>query len=52
MGGVGGGGFYLPILSLVIGFDSKTTTALSKCEEDDFSRTAVFHIELVQSCVK
>ncbi|KAH9568557.1 hypothetical protein CY35_03G083600 [Sphagnum magellanicum] len=30
VGGVGGGGFYLPILSLVIGFDTKTTTALSK----------------------
>jgi hypothetical protein len=43
VGGVGGGGFYLPILSLVIGFDTKTTTALSKCE---FTR----QLEALQSC--
>lgn len=31
VGGVGGGGFFLPMLTLVIGFDSKTATAVSKC---------------------
>ncbi|CAM6028830.1 unnamed protein product [Sphagnum balticum] len=30
VGGVGGGGFFIPILTLLIGFDTKTTTALSK----------------------
>ncbi len=32
VGGLGGGGFYFPILSLVINFNNKTTTIFSKCE--------------------
>ncbi|XP_014505415.1 sulfite exporter TauE/SafE family protein 3 [Vigna radiata var. radiata] len=31
VGGVGGGGIFVPMLSLVIGFDAKSSTALSKC---------------------
>ncbi|RVX17541.1 Sulfite exporter TauE/SafE family protein 3 [Vitis vinifera] len=31
VGGVGGGGIFVPMLSLVIGFDPKSATALSKC---------------------
>ncbi|CAJ1972327.1 unnamed protein product [Sphenostylis stenocarpa] len=31
VGGVGGGGIFVPMLSLVIGFDPKSSTALSKC---------------------
>ncbi|XP_019457871.1 PREDICTED: uncharacterized protein LOC109358223 [Lupinus angustifolius] len=31
VGGVGGGGIFVPTLSLVIGFDPKSATALSKC---------------------
>uniref|UniRef100_A0A7N0VBN9 Sulfite exporter TauE/SafE family protein n=1 Tax=Kalanchoe fedtschenkoi TaxID=63787 RepID=A0A7N0VBN9_KALFE len=31
VGGVGGGGFFIPMLNLVIGFDPKSSTALSKC---------------------
>lgn len=31
-GGIGGGGIFVPILILVIGFDEKSSTALSKCE--------------------
>ncbi|XP_038898233.1 sulfite exporter TauE/SafE family protein 3 [Benincasa hispida] len=31
VGGVGGGGIYVPMLSLVIGFDPKSSTAISKC---------------------
>ena len=29
--GVGGGGIFIPMLTLVIGFDAKSSTALSKC---------------------
>ncbi|KAA8525295.1 hypothetical protein F0562_007150 [Nyssa sinensis] len=31
VGGVGGGGIYVPMLSLIIGFDAKSSTAISKC---------------------
>ncbi|XP_028802247.1 sulfite exporter TauE/SafE family protein 3-like isoform X2 [Neltuma alba] len=31
VGGVGGGGFFVPMLMLVIGFDPKSATAISKC---------------------
>ncbi|KAJ3683378.1 hypothetical protein LUZ60_013605 [Juncus effusus] len=31
VGGVGGGGIYVPMLTLIIGFDPKSSTALSKC---------------------
>jgi uncharacterized membrane protein YfcA len=31
VGGVGGGGIFVPMLTLVIGFDEKSSTAISKC---------------------
>ncbi|KAG2308337.1 hypothetical protein Bca52824_028085 [Brassica carinata] len=31
VGGVGGGGIFVPMLSLILGFDPKSATALSKC---------------------
>ncbi|GAA0167283.1 ubiquitin-protein ligase [Lithospermum erythrorhizon] len=31
VGGVGGGGIFVPMLSLVVGFDAKSATAISKC---------------------
>ncbi|XP_039120989.1 sulfite exporter TauE/SafE family protein 3-like isoform X2 [Dioscorea cayenensis subsp. rotundata] len=31
VGGVGGGGIFVPMLSLIVGFDPKTSTAISKC---------------------
>ncbi|GKB10438.1 sulfite exporter TauE/SafE family protein 3-like protein [Tanacetum coccineum] len=31
VGGVGGGGIFVPMLTLVIGFDPKSATAISKC---------------------
>ncbi|XP_062029664.1 sulfite exporter TauE/SafE family protein 3-like [Rosa rugosa] len=31
VGGIGGGGFYVPMLTLIIGFDQKSSTAVSKC---------------------
>ncbi|KAG6502614.1 hypothetical protein ZIOFF_034899 [Zingiber officinale] len=31
VGGVGGGGIFVPMLALIVGFDPKSTTAISKC---------------------
>ncbi|XP_010313606.2 sulfite exporter TauE/SafE family protein 3-like [Solanum lycopersicum] len=31
VGGVGGGGIFVPMLSLIVGFDQKSATAISKC---------------------
>ncbi|KAK0572183.1 hypothetical protein LWI29_027458 [Acer saccharum] len=31
VGGVGGGGIFVPMLNLIIGFDAKSSTAISKC---------------------
>lgn len=31
VGGVGGGGIFVPMLTLIVGFDQKSSTALSKC---------------------
>lgn len=31
VGGVGGGGVFVPMLTLIIGFDTKSATAMSKC---------------------
>ncbi|KAF9690008.1 hypothetical protein SADUNF_Sadunf01G0151300 [Salix dunnii] len=31
VGGVGGGGIFVPMLTLIIGFDTKSATAMSKC---------------------
>ena len=32
VGGVGGGGIFVPMLSLIVGFDQKSSTAISKCK--------------------
>ena len=43
VGGVGGGGIFVPMLSLIIGFDAKSSTAISKCNNQLFpSSTAIF----------
>lgn len=31
VGGVGGGGIFVPMLTLVVGFDTKSAAAISKC---------------------
>ncbi|CAK9325610.1 unnamed protein product [Citrullus colocynthis] len=31
IGGIGGGGIFLPMLNLILGFDAKSSTAMSKC---------------------
>ncbi|KAG6469144.1 hypothetical protein ZIOFF_073842 [Zingiber officinale] len=33
VGGVGGGGIFVPMLTLILGFDLKTSAAISKCKE-------------------
>lgn len=40
VGGVGGGGIFVPMLSLIIGFDPKSATAISKCK---LMRSLVFY---------
>lgn len=34
VGGVGGGGIFVPMLTLIIGFDPKSATAISKCKTE------------------
>lgn len=31
VGGVGGGGIFVPMLTLIVGFDTNSAAALSKC---------------------
>jgi hypothetical protein len=33
VGGAGGGGIFVPMLALIIGFDPKSAAAMSKCED-------------------
>ncbi|XAR50643.1 hypothetical protein NMG60_11005016 [Bertholletia excelsa] len=43
VGGVGGGGIFVPMLSLLLGFDTKSSTALSKCLIMGASAATVFY---------
>ncbi|KAJ1377807.1 Transmembrane protein [Sesbania bispinosa] len=42
VGGVGGGGIFVPMLILIIGFDPKSATAISKCMITGAAITTVF----------
>ena len=33
VGGVGGGGIFVPMLNLLLGFDTKSAAAVSKCTQ-------------------
>lgn len=33
--GAGGGGIFVPMLTLVVGFDAKSSAALSKCKKNN-----------------
>jgi len=35
VGGVGGGGIFVPMLNLLLGFDTKSAAALSKCNNNN-----------------
>lgn len=43
VGGVGGGGIFVPMLSLIIGFDPKSSTAISKCMIMGASASTVYY---------
>lgn len=42
IGGVGGGGIFVPMLTLIIGFDPKSSAAMSKCEDSVHIRAIIF----------
>lgn len=44
VGGVGGGGIFVPMLTLIVGFDTKSAAALSKCNSPSscFPRLSLF----------
>lgn len=42
VGGVGGGGIFVPMLTLIVGFDTKSAAALSKCNFTSLSTNSVF----------
>lgn len=43
VGGVGGGGIFVPMLTLIIGFDQKSSTAISKCMITGGAAATVFY---------
>ncbi|KAJ7976031.1 Sulfite exporter TauE/SafE family protein [Quillaja saponaria] len=43
VGGVGGGGIFVPMLTLIIGFDTKSAAALSKCMIMGASASSVWY---------
>lgn len=43
VGGVGGGGIFVPLLTLVVGFDTKSAAALSKCMIMGASASSVWY---------
>ncbi|EXB74510.1 hypothetical protein L484_026205 [Morus notabilis] len=43
VGGVGGGGIFVPMLTLVMGFDEKSSTAISKCMVAAGAASTVFY---------
>lgn len=45
VGGVGGGGIFVPMLTLIVGFDTKSAAALSKCKSlFQFQPLLPFHV--------
>ncbi|PIA54856.1 hypothetical protein AQUCO_00901032v1 [Aquilegia coerulea] len=43
VGGVGGGGIFVPLLNLIVGFDTKSAAALSKCMIMGASASSVWY---------
>ncbi|CAN6716203.1 unnamed protein product [Malus baccata var. baccata] len=43
VGGVGGGGIFVPMLTLIVGFDTKSAAALSKCMITGASASSVWY---------
>lgn len=53
VGGVGGGGIFVPMLTLVVGFDAKSAAALSKCMDTTVTaaRPLSSHHHEIDNCV-
>lgn len=49
VGGVGGGGIFVPMLTLIVGFDTKSAAALSKCNSFIISLTFYFLFNITAS---
>ena len=49
VGGIGGGGFFLPMLNLIIGFDAKSSTAISKCKKQRLRSFKVVELKLIHN---
>ncbi|KAM7464292.1 hypothetical protein LguiA_032413 [Lonicera macranthoides] len=51
VGGVGGGGIFVPMLTLVVGFDTKSAAALSKCMIMGASASSVwYNLRVLHPC--
>jgi len=46
VGGVGGGGIFVPMLNLLLGFDTKSAAALSKCNNNNNNNNVFFIVEV------
>ena len=47
IGGIGGGWIFVPMLPLIIGFDPKTSTAISKCKSTSMQMNNNFNLLLI-----
>lgn len=47
VGGVGGGGIFVPMLNLLLGFDTKSAAALSKCNKHFSLKTTFLDMVLI-----
>ena len=47
VGGVGGGGIFVPMLRLIIGFDAKSATAMSKCKIHTFILMPLYFYQVI-----
>ncbi|KAH9327159.1 hypothetical protein KI387_007337, partial [Taxus chinensis] len=52
VGGVGGGGIFVPMLNLIVGFDTKSAAALSKCMIMGASASSVWYNLMVRHPTK
>ncbi|KAI3822564.1 hypothetical protein L1987_10156 [Smallanthus sonchifolius] len=51
VGGVGGGGIFVPMLTLIVGFDTKSAAALSKCMIMGASASSVwYNLRIAHPC--
>ena len=51
VGGVGGGGIFVPMLTLIIGFDPKSSTAISKCKYIDICYFQLYQCSVISMLI-